>query len=82
VTVTPASNSFTIRSGGRDFTIDVNASTTYGGLAHSLAELQSQQQATPLPAPTPTPRLRASVIGTQESATTYLASHVDASRDE
>jgi len=83
VTVTTASNSFTISSGGRHFTIDVNPSTTYGGLAHSLAELQADLS-TPTPGGTPTPRvLRASVIGSQSqaSATTYLASHVFTSLD-
>lgn len=75
--VTTASNSFTISSGGgRHFTIDVDQNTTFGGLAHSLAELQTDLS-TPTPGGTPTPgELRASVIGTQESATRYLASHV------
>jgi hypothetical protein len=63
--VSSATNTFTLHSGGTTKTIHVNSSTTYGGAAQKLADLQVGWFA--------------DVRGVRIAGTTYVAHYVSAS---
>jgi hypothetical protein len=65
--VNAAQNSFALSVSGAAKTIMVDANTTYAGTAHKLADLQ--------------PGWLAGVTCVQQSASTYLASHINAPID-